>query len=143
MYLRKLGAAAPSRQLACDSRHMHFGAVPRPCGVCHAQDVATRKSPLPMARTAGQVKVTFKASSIPHGARYQDVGCWISRLKWKARPLRQLSVQTWMIGAETPPPARLVSMTCPCYSSRRADARSTPAGGAGRQGGQGSCTCWC
>ena len=52
-----------------------------------------------------QLKLThmYKASSLPHGARFQDVASWLAKLAWKAKPLRQLSVQQCLIGAESPP----------------------------------------
>ena len=29
----------------------------------------------------------YKVSSVPHGARFQDVAAWLQQLSWKAKPL--------------------------------------------------------
>ena len=53
------------------------------------------------------IKFTFKISSLPHGARFQDLVSWLRQLGWKARPLHQLGVQQWLVGADAPPPSGL------------------------------------
>ena len=89
-------------QLGLARSRGRFGIRVLTAGFQQAHAVLKPGTPLPAQVS---VRVMFKASNMPPGARAQDVAEWIKKISWDAKPLRQLGPRQWLIGASEGPPS--------------------------------------
>ena len=72
------------------------------------------------------IQGTYKVGPIPRSAGQKEVMAWTQQIGWKAKVLKMVGPQHWILGAETPPPPGTLGWNGATLLATALDAHSQP-----------------